>query len=146
MLENVWDVFISHAYEDKEEIARPLANKLAEAGLKVWLDEAELMLGDSLREKIDEGLTNSQFGVIILSRPFFDKRWPKSELNGLFAKASAVRYFNRNLISPAYGWWLDIGIDRSNDSQGQSSSLYDQKTKNEAFIINSTCSFDMLWV
>lgn len=86
MKQNIWDVFISHACEDKAEVARPLANMLAEAGLKVWLDEAELNLGDSLREKIEEGLAKSQFGVVILSHNFFNKQWAKSELNGLFSK------------------------------------------------------------
>jgi hypothetical protein len=84
--ENVWDIFISHASEDKAQVARPLANKLAEVGLKVWLDEAELSLGDSLRNKIDEGLSRSQFGVVILSHSFFAKKWSKLELAGLFAK------------------------------------------------------------
>lgn len=62
-----FDVFISHASEDKAEIARPLAESLARAGLRVWLDEFELQLGDSLREKIDQGLSLSRFGVVVLS-------------------------------------------------------------------------------
>jgi hypothetical protein len=57
-----WDAFISHASEDKDSVARPLANHLAGFGLKVWLDESELHLGDSLREKIDAGLAQSRFG------------------------------------------------------------------------------------
>ena len=52
----LWDVFISHASEDKEEVARPLARALQEEGYCVWLDDNELSLGDSLRLKIDEGL------------------------------------------------------------------------------------------
>lgn len=83
---NIWDIFISHASEDKDKIARPLANILTEKGLKVWLDEAELKIGDSLREKIDDGLSKSQFGTVILSPDFFSKKWTNSELNGLFAK------------------------------------------------------------
>jgi hypothetical protein len=45
----MWDVFISHANEDKDDIARPLAEKLKALGLKVWFDEYSLKLGDSLR-------------------------------------------------------------------------------------------------
>jgi hypothetical protein len=81
-----WDVFISHASEDKEEIARPLANILSTKGMKVWLDESEILMGDSLRAKIDEGLANSHFGVVILSPSFFAKHWPQAELDGLVAR------------------------------------------------------------
>jgi hypothetical protein len=51
-----YDVFISHASEDKEGIVRPLANALKNEGLRVWYDEFELKIGDSLRRKIDRGL------------------------------------------------------------------------------------------
>jgi hypothetical protein len=80
-----WDVFISHASEDKQAVALPLADSLTRSGLKVWLDRFELRIGDSLREKIDEGLAESAFGVVILSEHFFNKGWTKNELNGLFA-------------------------------------------------------------
>lgn len=78
-----WDVFISHASEDKEEIARPLADALTSKGLKVWYDDFSLRVGDSLRQAIDKGLARSRFGVVILSRHFFEKHWPQQELNGL---------------------------------------------------------------
>lgn len=81
-----WDVFISHASEDKFAVVRPLAGLLEQQGLRVWLDEAELRLGDSLRQKIEEGLSRSRFGVVILSPSFFSKNWPQKELDGLFAR------------------------------------------------------------
>jgi len=81
-----WDVFISHASEDKKSVARPLTTLLEQAGLKVWLDENELTLGDSLSRKIDEGLSRSLYGVVILSPSFFSKDWPQRELAGLAAK------------------------------------------------------------
>lgn len=85
-IEKTYDVFISHASEDKDEIARPLAQALQEAGLTVWLDEFELRIGDSLRRKIDQGLANSRFGVVVLSNAFLRKGWPKYELDGLVTK------------------------------------------------------------
>lgn len=81
-----WDVFICHASEDKDIAARPLANELAAFGLRIWLDEAELKVGDRLRVKIDEGLANSRFGIVILSEAFFQKEWTKSELEGLLSR------------------------------------------------------------
>jgi len=80
------DIFISHASEDKEEIARPLAEALRQRGLIVWYDDYVLRLGDSLREVIDRGLSSSRFGVVILSTAFFSKEWPQRELNGLLAR------------------------------------------------------------
>jgi hypothetical protein len=76
-----WDIFTSHASEDKVEVARPLANILSTKGMKVWLDESELFVGDRLRAKIDEGLAHSQFGIVILSPSFFSKHWPQAELD-----------------------------------------------------------------
>jgi hypothetical protein len=81
-----YDVFVSHATEDKEEVVRPLANALVTEGLKVWYDEFELRIGDSLRRKIDAGLAKSRFGVVVVSHAFFAKNWPQYELDGLVTR------------------------------------------------------------
>ena len=83
-----FDVFISHASEDKDEVVRPLAEALRSSGLSVWYDEFELRIGDSLRRKIDKGLANSRFGVIVLSESFFTKGWTNYELDGLVTRAN----------------------------------------------------------
>jgi hypothetical protein len=80
------DLFISHAGEDKESVARPLARALQSRGWSVWLDELELTIGDSLSGRIDGALAKSRFGVVILSRAFFAKPWPQRELAGLAAR------------------------------------------------------------
>jgi len=85
----MWDLFISHASEDKDDVVRPLAQKLRDAGLMVWFDEQTLRLGDSLRRKIDEGLAESTFGVVVLSPHFFAKEWPTRELDELFSREEA---------------------------------------------------------
>lgn len=61
----MWDVFISHASEDKDGLVRGLAHALTAAGLKVWYDEFTLTVGDSLRRSIDLGLAHSEFGVVV---------------------------------------------------------------------------------
>jgi hypothetical protein len=81
-----YDVFISHASEDKAGFVRSFANALGKMGFKVWYDEFELRVGDSLRQSIDQGLVNSRFGIVILSPDFFAKNWSKYELNGLIAR------------------------------------------------------------
>lgn len=80
-----WDVFISHASDDNTSVVLPLADALRRAGLGVWLDRTELTVGDSLREKIDDGLARSRFGVVVLSNSFLAKGWTRKELNGLMA-------------------------------------------------------------
>ena len=82
----VWDVFISHASEDKDSFVRPLAQELSRRGLKVWYDEFTFKLGDSLRQSIDRGLAESRFGIVVLSPNFFAKEWPQRELDGLTAR------------------------------------------------------------
>jgi hypothetical protein len=82
-----YDVFISHASEDKDSVARPLAVALEGRGLSAWFDDQELRIGDSLRRKIDQGIGRSRFGIVILSEPFFNKGWPQYELDGLVTLA-----------------------------------------------------------
>lgn len=82
-----YDVFISHASEDKDEIVRPLAHALQAEGLRVWYDEFEMKIGDSLRRKIDKGLANSRFGIVVLSKDFIKKGWTNYELDGIITKS-----------------------------------------------------------
>ena len=81
-----WDAFVSHASEDKDEFARPLAEALRARDLSIWYDEFALTVGDSLRRSIDRGLARSKFGVVVLSPRFFEKEWPQKELDGLVAR------------------------------------------------------------
>ncbi len=104
MSDIAWDAFISHASEDKEEVVMPLADLLISSGLKIWLDKGEIFIGDSLREKIDEGLARSQFGIVILSHNFFSKDWPKSELDGLFSREIG----GEKVILPV---WHNLGFE-----------------------------------
>ena len=73
-----YDFFLSHTWEDKETIARPLYSALTAAGASVWFDEAVLKIGDSLRRKIDDGLARCKFGIV--SPNFLNKEWPQREL------------------------------------------------------------------
>jgi|GEM_PF-2855326 len=88
ILERRWDVFVSYASEDRTACVMPLVEALTQRGLRVWYDEFEVEIGDSLREKIDEGLSRSLFGVVVLSQSFFANDWPRLELDGLYAYQS----------------------------------------------------------
>jgi DNA-binding MarR family transcriptional regulator len=95
-----WDIFISHASEDKESFVRALAVQLSKEW-KVWYDEFTLTIGDSLRRSIDHGLTKSRYGVVVLSKNFFLKDWPQWELDGLATREIG----GRKVILPI---WLDV--------------------------------------
>ena len=94
-------IFVAHAWEDKDEVARPLAEALREEGLDVWYDEFSLKLGDSLSGEIDRGLAECDYGVVILSPSFFSKQWPQRELAGLVARETAGKA-PRKLILPVW--------------------------------------------
>jgi hypothetical protein len=52
-------------------------------------------------EKIDQGLAACDFGIVVLSKAFFEKKWPRAELDGLFARETR----SRKVILPI---WKDI--------------------------------------
>lgn len=82
----LYDVFICHASEDKNDVVRDLANLLRQNHIEVWYDEFSLQVGDSIRRAIDKGLRHSRFGIVVLSDAFFRKEWPQYELDGLLEK------------------------------------------------------------
>lgn len=94
-----YDAFICHASEDKKKVARPLAEELEIHGLRVWYDEFSLRYGDSLSGSIDYGLSRSEYGIVILSKKFFQKKWPRHELNTLISQQ--VRK-NKRIILPIH--------------------------------------------
>ena len=81
-----YDVFISHASEDKESFADALCEELQKAGIKVWYDTLSITWGDSLRSKIDNGLNRSKYGIVIISKDYIKKGWTQYELDGLFQR------------------------------------------------------------
>lgn len=86
LLTTEYDLFISHASEDKDDFVRPLAETLENLGVKVWYDEFTLKVGDSLRKSIDHGLVKSRFGTVILSSSFCSKNWTLYELDSMVAR------------------------------------------------------------
>jgi len=82
----LYDVFISHASEDKKEFVDPLVEALQNEGIRVWYDTLEMQWGKSLREQIDNGIKRSKFAIIVLSKHFFEKKWTQRELDGILAK------------------------------------------------------------
>jgi hypothetical protein len=77
------DLFICHASEDKANVVRPLVKALEQAGISCWLDEAEILWGDSITRKINEGLSKCRYVIVVLSPAFLTKNWPQRELDAV---------------------------------------------------------------
>lgn len=121
LFEEKYDVFISHASEDKENFVRELADTLMkEYNINVWYDEFSIKWGDSLRKSIDKGLKSSKFGIVVISKSFIKKGWTNYELDGLFQKEMTYG----KTILPI---WHDITKD---DVQDFSPSLAGRKALN----------------
>lgn len=99
------DVFVCHASEDKDDIATPLANALKEYQLKVWYDDFILTAGDDLKRKIDEGLNESRYGIVILSPKFFEK------LSGKFFERIIRKFFEKLSNKFSKKCWLNHELD-----------------------------------
>lgn len=77
------DIFICHASEDKEEIVRPVVEAFTQANISCWYDEAEIKWGDSITQKVNEGLSMSRYVIVVFSTSFVEKNWPQRELNSV---------------------------------------------------------------
>lgn len=93
------DVFLSHASEDKDDIARPLMDALEGRGVSVWFDELQIKVGQSIRQEIESGIAQCRFGVVIVSPDFFRKQWTQAELDALFGKKLEAR---RDVLLPVW--------------------------------------------
>lgn len=76
-----YDVFLSHASEDKEAVARPIFEACQKLGLKVFLDEAHIGWGQSFTTKINTALGSARTVLAIISPVSVTKEWPVTEVN-----------------------------------------------------------------
>lgn len=88
-------VFLSHNYADKPFV-RKLAIDLENHGVRCWLDEAEILVGDSLIQKIREGIDEADFFAVILSPNSINAPWVVNELD----VAMNLQIYNKVKILP----------------------------------------------
>jgi hypothetical protein len=98
-----WDFFISHAFQDARDIAKPLSDVLNAKGLLSWYADYGLKAGDNIRTSIDYGLARSRFGIVILSKQFLEMRWTQIELNDLATREAD----GKKVILPV---WYKVGF------------------------------------
>jgi len=61
-----------------------LADLLNEKGANVWIDGDRIKIGDSIRNLLENGLNNSKYGIVMLSKKYLEKYWTNQELNSLY--------------------------------------------------------------
>jgi hypothetical protein len=80
-------VYLAHASEDHETLAKPLAESLMANGIEVWFDEWEIRTGDSLRRKMEEGLAICTHFVVLLTPNSLHKPWVETEIDAGFIRS-----------------------------------------------------------
>lgn len=86
-----YDVFISHAVEDKQDFVNEFAADLLSRGVKVWYSTYEIKMGDSIMDKIKIGLKQSAFGIVVLSPTYFQKPYAREEMKVMFSQEHVDR-------------------------------------------------------
>ena len=79
-------VYLAHATEDKKALADPLARILMANGIEVWFDQWEIRSGDSLRQKMDEGLDKCTHFIVLLTETSIEKKWVNTEIDAGFMR------------------------------------------------------------
>ncbi len=103
------DFFICHDYRDKEDVALKLYSELVKNKVKVWYDDFSLEIGDSLTDKLQEGIRECRYGILIISKHFLEnEKWAKYELQSYMSKQISG---NQKAILPI---WHNVTIDDIN--------------------------------
>lgn len=89
-------VFISHSTQDKKFV-RLLASKLNEDGIRTWIDDKELAIGDNIAEKINNTISKIDYFIIVLSKSSVKSKWVNFELSATRLNEISK---NQNIILP----------------------------------------------
>ncbi|MCT7577661.1 toll/interleukin-1 receptor domain-containing protein [Aliarcobacter butzleri] len=83
--------FISHAFVDKDSLVRTLANELRSLNCPVWYDEYTLEIGDNMIEKFNEGIKNTKYSIVVLSKSYIDNTtWASYEFKKIIEKEDSI--------------------------------------------------------
>jgi hypothetical protein len=87
-----FDVFLCHAGPDKAVVVEPLVAEIKASGISCWYDVHEIRWGQSLSQRISDGLRRSRFVIVVLSESFLGRPWPEKELGAALASEGATGY------------------------------------------------------
>lgn len=92
-----YDVFISHASQDKYVYVEKLYEALKKLKIRVFYDKEEIEWGDNWKERILRGTQKSEFAIIVISYHFFDKEWTERELEEFMKRQNES---NQKIVLP----------------------------------------------
>jgi len=99
------DAFICHDHRDKAEFGDPIYEQLARMPMKIFYDKYSIRIGDDLVEKIEQGLAECKFAIILVSKRFLEnKAWASHEMRALINRQ--ISEGRKKLILPV---WIDVG-------------------------------------
>lgn len=101
-----YNLFISYSHKDKKNLVEKLVKALEKKDIQVWYDDFEVKAGDSITDKISEGLRGARFGLIVISEAYVESRWARQELNALFKKQITQ---NKKYVLPI---WYKHSMDK----------------------------------
>lgn len=81
-----YDVFISHANKDKEDLVEDLYKSLNKLDVTIFYDKESLEWGDNWKDKILNGVKKAEFAIIVISENFFDREWTEKELTEFLSR------------------------------------------------------------
>lgn len=81
-----YDVFISHANRDKEDLVEDLYNSLSKLGINIFYDKECLDWGDEWKKGILDSVKKAEFAIIVISENFFGREWTEKELNEFLSR------------------------------------------------------------
>ncbi|MCY2978842.1 MAG: toll/interleukin-1 receptor domain-containing protein [Planctomycetota bacterium] len=94
------DLFVSYASEDFDNCVSDIFMALFESGItSTWIDRLAIKPGESIPDRIDEGLAKTRYLVPIVTKTYFKKMWTRSELDAV-----------RMLAKPAIPIWIDVDV------------------------------------
>ncbi|WP_294329403.1 toll/interleukin-1 receptor domain-containing protein [uncultured Chryseobacterium sp.] len=97
-------IFLSHSSQDKK-LVDEIFNELQKEEIEAWYDKYQIDFGDSITEKINSGLNNSDLGILCLSKNFLNSPWAKNEMN----------FFIQKRINSGKKKFICLNIDLTHD-------------------------------
>lgn len=147
LIKNIWGnwekvfkfkIFLSHSTIDKS-IVEKIFLELQKEEIKVWFDKYEISPGDSITDKLNEGLCKSDLGLFCFSKNFMKSSWAQAEMNYFFRQRMIIGKKNFILLNidlaltefpPLLQDYKQININNNNWIKEVISVIRDIESKN----------------
>ena len=103
------DLFLCHAWDDRQGAAAELRTSLKTNGATVWFSEDDIPLGSLMLREIDKGLRNSRIGIVLVTPALLKS----IEKEGIAEKELAVLLNHQRVIPVTHGVTYEKLLDIS---------------------------------